>query len=94
MKEISRAEPSDENILALLKALDAFKSTPTNYAIKHEPARLKQLWSELEKRDSVPDLQETLNKFKSIFGEVILLYRRFQNIYYECSMDQGHPSLH
>ena len=93
MKENSRAEPSHKDILALLKALDAFKSTP-NYAITHEPAGLRELWSGLVKRDSVRGLQKTLNKFKTIFGEVILLYRRFQNIYYECSMDQGDPSLH
>ena len=92
LKETSGAEASNKNIiLALLKALDAFKSAPY-YAIKHEPARLEELWSVLEQ--SCPIFQTALEKFKTMFGEVNLLYRQFQNIHYECSIDQGDPSLH
>ena len=92
LKETSGAEASNKNIIpALLTALDAFKSAPY-YAIKHEPAKLAELWSVLEQR--YPTLRTALEKFKTIFGEVNLLYRQFQNIHYECSMDQGDPFLH
>lgn len=75
LKETSGAEASNKSIIpTLLTALGAFKSAPY-YAIKHEPAKLGELWSVLEKR--YPALQTALEKFKTIFGEVNLLYCQF-----------------